>query len=344
MASSDGTSGARPPDDESGFRFGSLAAGNQPPPLVDLSGRDPFARVRFQHGRGSRAGRGLGWTIGGTALYAAVLFGLWTSAVWRWGWLPDHPLIGLLCLGSVIGFAYLLRAWVRGRLRRPGGGRAFHLRDHRWSRPYDERGPGKRMLLALVPFVWLLFQVPNLLLNPELRANQTLSATLLLLLAPFVAWVLYRLHGLFWAGRVRVRFEPFPMRPGKPASIRIGIAERATAPERILVRLVSFRERRHTFWRFRTEVYLQTDTRVELEREDELPAPGSEVEVQLDVPDGPSTHLSADYPTYWELELHVETHDASYVERFLAPVYATEREVGEPEATDETPGGELEDR
>ena len=167
----------------------------------------------------------------------------------------------------------------------------------------------------------------NFFLNSQIRQHPRISAVLLLVLALFLCWGLYRLHGLFWTGTVRVRFEPFPLPPGGTATITVGLAERATEPDAMALRLVAYQERPNSYWELPVDVYMQVDARVLIEDPSRLPASGSDVEIEFPVPDGPSTELSATYPTYWELELHVVTRDGDYVERFLAPVYAADAEA-----------------
>lgn len=308
---------------ESGDASKSPVFRHLPPLVADLDRKEPWSRARIVHARASRANRvrrsiTIVFAVSVGLLLLGGLFAIrvpvFRANPWRY-----------LVLSIVVAVAVCLLTWLwsSGRLRRWfGRNRDAHVLDHRWKRPFDERGPLRRILMATLPFLWLFWQLPNLFLGPSFQQYPWVRPGILLLLAPFLAWGLYRLHGLFWTGTVRVRFEPFPLRPGSTATITVGVAERATAPDALALRLVACRERPNSYWRLPVDVFLQSDTRLVIDDPSRLPASGSDVEIEFPVPDGPSTELSATYPTYWELELHVVTRDGDYVERFLAPVYA----------------------
>jgi len=128
-------------------------------------------------------------------------------------------------------------------------------------------------------------------------------------------------------GGSRIEFGRFPLRLGEPimlywqAASRIG---RITEGEFTLRCVEEFIEQRgHGKNRSAAVVHEElwsTTWRLDFERAAKM---GTRVELRFDVPpDAPSTHLSAEKPVFWELEVKLDLPGLDFREIYLVPIYA----------------------
>lgn len=190
-----------------------------------------------------------------------------------------------------------------------------------WPRDYAEQGAWRTVGFESGCLVcWALVTLPPVV--GLIRAAPAFSPIAIVPFAGGVTWFSVRALRASSVGRLRVRFEPCSVAPGDHLVVRLGFSDDALPARYAVLRLASYIERPR-FGMFPTaETYLQTDHRWELYGDQELPEPGGEIELVLAVPRGPSTELDCRVPTYWELDVHVETSGPRYMRRFLVPVYA----------------------
>jgi hypothetical protein len=279
-------------------------------PLPDEPSRTPRGQCSSEITRAA-------WRVGGLVFAALLLHGMGEGPIL---WIA----LGVVCVVALaMGYGcQMLRRRRRAAAARPRPSEPW-LADHDWNPTGTSRSTLHRVLLAaerrlLFPGGWWIVAWIGLaLLATMARTGVRWPAmTIVLALATWLAWQIWRLHGV---GTALVGYARFPFHPGETVTLRFGMAEGGATFHRakfFLRRIGESRPSRGRSW---------ATTKFELSESrppGALPGPNQFVELTFDVPaTAIGTCLSTPDPRYWVLDVVAATSAGPYCASFLVPIY-----------------------
>lgn len=213
-------------------------------------------------------------------------------------------------------------AWARFR-GVPAGSRLVPAIDHPWDASGATRTQRQRILGRLRVFRSLAGIAVAALLIAFVVAGAVTPVVGLLVGALPVSWLLVVVLRLRTFGPTTVAFLEFPYLAVGPLRLQfsVGVGGGRFHEMRIDLECLTERLVPLPIGRWTRCLRLHGDTQLRRQG-DLLPEPGSGIEIEFEIPSGlPGTHLSAPFPTYWQLRVRGPTTAGAYDETFLLPVY-----------------------
>jgi hypothetical protein len=300
----------------------------RPPPRVDVQPRRPKdCRSAGRHG-------GVGGFVAGTlggALVSVLLSPFAAEVLDR----SDFQGIGLpwIAMPWGGGLGFLFARFMERSERRAASAREARVRSHReapWlaDNVWEPAGTSirhagarrrirRREWLPLpLAVAALAFTIPFGSIFPEHLPYYVFG-----ILGAVVVWMIWMTASRATLGRSHLAFARFPFHPGERVELTFGLDEGAASFEAVRYVLRRYEERPHGWQDLSVRCHVTFETEFSAE-DGVLPGPENFVQLRFDVPpDAPGTFLSADWPSYWELEVAGETSRGPYRVMFLVPVY-----------------------